>query len=131
MWEIAEAFKAMVVCAEHRYYGTSIPYDIKLYQHENLKLLRYLTIKQAMADFVSLIRHLQHNVIADRRLQHIMWNNIDPFSLLNQEEIQSHMNPVIAFGGSYAGMLAAWLRIKYPLSVEGFVSQFKIIDFPN
>ncbi len=52
----------------------------------------YLSFEQALADYVVLIAHLK-------------------------QTLASAHSPVIAFGGSYGGMLAAWLRLKYPLSV--------------
>lgn len=57
----------------------------------------YLTSQQALADYVDLIAHLTWNSTTHNR------------------------NPVIAFGGSYGGMLAAYIRMKYPHMVLGYV----------
>ncbi|KAF0693981.1 hypothetical protein As57867_015053, partial [Aphanomyces stellatus] len=91
MWENAEAFGALVIFAEHRYFGESMPFGDKYMDH-----LQYLTHEQALADYAFLLRSFQqdHNVQV----------------------------PVIAFGGSYGGMLATWFRIKYPTAVQGVIA---------
>ncbi|XP_059157190.1 lysosomal Pro-X carboxypeptidase-like isoform X2 [Physella acuta] len=93
MWDIAADFKALLVFAEHRYYGESLPFGPETYQ--NVSNLNYLTSEQALADFVELINYLKTNLPGAAN------------------------SSVVAFGGSYGGMLAAWLRIKYPNVVVG------------
>lgn len=86
-------FSALVVFAEHRFEGESIP-DFDVMAESNVGCFTYLTSSQALADFASLISYL------------------DP----------KHERPVITFGGSYGGMLSSWMRMKYPGSVAGAVS---------
>ena len=92
MWENAQKFNAMLVFAEHRYFGSSMPFGTASQQQ-----LHYLTHEQALADFAHVIREVkaQRNAEASK---------------------------VVAFGGSYGGMLAAWLRMKYPHSVDGAIA---------
>ncbi|KAJ7571635.1 hypothetical protein O6H91_01G170100 [Diphasiastrum complanatum] len=92
--EIARRFGALLIFAEHRYYGESMPFGNERRAYKNAKSLSYLTTEQALADFATLITDFRKNLSAKA-------------------------SPVIAFGGSYGGMLAAWFRLKYPHIVIG------------
>ncbi|KAH9155665.1 hypothetical protein AeRB84_002396, partial [Aphanomyces euteiches] len=94
MWENAAEFGALLVFAEHRYFGKSFP---KIENASYVESLRFLSSEQALADYAVLIRHLK--------------------TTLGAKE-----SPVIAFGGSYAGMLAAWFRMTYPFVVDGSIA---------
>ena len=71
MWESAEEFGALLVFAEHRYYGKSKPYPKAEKEH-----MEFLTSEQAMADYAELITELK-------------------------KELKAEESPVIGFGGSY------------------------------
>ncbi|KAF5294855.1 hypothetical protein FQA39_LY00339 [Lamprigera yunnana] len=99
MWEIAPSYRALIVFAEHRYYGKSLPFGNDSFLDPNH--IGYLHSSQALADYVILIEFLQE---------------------LYTYSTELYKNPVIAFGGSYGGMLSAWLRLKYPATVLGAVA---------
>jgi hypothetical protein len=56
IWENAPAFGALIVFAEHRYYGVSKPFKKTLKEH-----MQFLTSEQAMADYAELITELKHD----------------------------------------------------------------------
>ncbi|XP_009100981.2 lysosomal Pro-X carboxypeptidase [Serinus canaria] len=93
MWDVAEELNAMLVFAEHRYYGESLPFGNESFSDS--KHLNYLTSEQALADFAVLVEYLKTTIAGAKH------------------------SPVIAIGGSYGGMLAAWFRMKYPHVVVG------------
>ena len=93
MWERAAELGARLVFGEHRYYGESQPLGAA--STANSSNLRWLTMEQALADYASLIYALR----AD-----------------------GPTSAVVALGGSYGGMLAAWLRMHYPSAVAGAIS---------
>ncbi|XP_043481876.1 lysosomal Pro-X carboxypeptidase [Leptopilina heterotoma] len=95
MWDIAPKFGALLIFAEHRYYGESLPFGNKSFS--DAKYLGYLTSEQALADYVDLIGFLK-------------------------SQPGNKNSPVIVFGGSYGGMLSAWMRMKYPHIVQGAIA---------
>ena len=96
MWENADDFGAILVFAEHRYYGASILFDNNTMDNQN-DYIYYANADQALADYAVMIRNLKQE-----------WNSED--------------SPVIGFGGSYGGMLASWFRMKYPASMDGCIA---------
>ncbi|OVA16072.1 Peptidase S28 [Macleaya cordata] len=107
VWEIAPQFGAMVVFPEHRYYGKSMPYGSREKAYGNAASLSYLTAEQALADFAVLLTDLKQNLSAEAC-------------------------PVVLFGGSYGGMLAAWMRLKYPhIAIGALASSAPILQFEN
>jgi len=93
MWENAAEFGALIVFAEHRYYGKS-----HINKDDPLSNLSYLSVEQALMDYVTLINHLKKEY------------NFDV------------TDAVIGFGGSYGGMLASWARFHYPFVWDGAVA---------
>jgi len=101
MWENAEEFGALLVFAEHRYYGKSqMPFPSTSDGDKNATInnLRFLSAEQAIMDYVVLIRHLKERYGFD------------------------DSDAVIGFGGSYGGMLASWARLKYPHVWDGAIA---------
>jgi pimeloyl-ACP methyl ester carboxylesterase len=97
LFTLAQEFGALIVFAEHRYYGISLPFGNNSFTRENLA---YLTAEQAMADYATLMLNLKRT---------------------NKGLSESK---VILFGGSYGGMLAAWLRMRYPNIFDGALGLF-------
>ncbi|GLJ47243.1 hypothetical protein SUGI_0997210 [Cryptomeria japonica] len=90
----APNFKALVVYIEHRYYGTSMPFGGKEAAYANASTKCYFTSTQALADYAAIIVDLKKTLKAENC-------------------------PVVVFGETYGGMLAAWFRLKYPHLTTG------------
>ncbi|XP_057506260.1 uncharacterized protein LOC130789503 isoform X2 [Actinidia eriantha] len=108
LFEVAPHFHALLVFIEHRFYGQSIPFGgDKNKAYKNASTLGYLSSTQALADYATLIIDLKKNLSAPD-------------------------SPVVVFGGSYGGMLAAWFRLKYPhVAIGALASSSPILNFEN
>uniref|UniRef100_A0A7S3FTN2 Lysosomal Pro-X carboxypeptidase n=1 Tax=Strombidium rassoulzadegani TaxID=1082188 RepID=A0A7S3FTN2_9SPIT len=89
---LAEQFGALIVFAEHRYFGQSFPFDRSV--AFTAPYNTYLTVENTLEDYIQLLKTVK-----------MTWGAED--------------KAVIAFGGSYGGMLAAWIRMRYPAEIQG------------
>ncbi|KNC51652.1 peptidase S28 family protein [Thecamonas trahens ATCC 50062] len=108
IFEFAERLGAFVLFIEHRYYGETLPFGADSFTPENIRLC---SSEQALADYAHLLVQIQQGKL------------LGEYKGLDKSE-------VIAFGGSYGGMLAAWIRVKYPALVKGsLAASAPILEF--
>lgn len=88
---LAKKFSGMVLVTEHRYFGESLPFGPERSFTEGYNGgLGLLNVEQALRDFIA----VASNVTASR--------------------CRGSACPVIALGGSYPGLLATMIRMRYP-----------------
>ncbi|KAJ6432951.1 hypothetical protein OIU84_020067 [Salix udensis] len=103
----AARFGALQVYIEHRFYGESIPFVSRDEALKDANLRGYFSSAQTLADYAEVILHIKKKYSADS-------------------------SPVIVFGGSYGGMLAAWFRLKYPhVALGALASSAPVLYFDN
>ena len=93
----AKSRGGFVLFVEHRYFGESLPFGKNSFDGD---ALRFCSSQQALADYADVLGSISRKEL------------FSSFARLDSA-------PVIAFGGSYGGMLAGWFRIKYPALVAG------------
>ncbi|XP_071914255.1 uncharacterized protein [Coffea arabica] len=105
----APFFNALVVYVEHRYYGESVPFGSMEEALKNETTRGFFNSAQAIADYAEVLLYVK-------------------------ERFSSPNSPVIVFGGSYGGMLAAaaWFRLKYPhIAIGALASSAPVLYFDN
>ena len=83
---LAKKYGALVVVGEHRYFGKSKPFGEDSYAKGNNQ---FFNLENILMDNARLIEHVRKKYDAENQ-------------------------PVVVFGGSYSGMVATWLRMKFP-----------------
>eukprot|EP00949_MAST-11_sp_MAST-11-sp1_P005144 g5144.t1 len=100
---LAPEFGALIVFAEERYYGASLPFG----PNPNPEQLKYLSVEQILADYNELI-----------------W-------AMKQSLDGAESCPVVAFGGSFGGTLATFFRASYPATIVGALAASAPIGYYN
>ncbi|KIX08974.1 uncharacterized protein Z518_00052 [Rhinocladiella mackenziei CBS 650.93] len=98
VYQLASALHGIGVVLEHRYYGTSFP--VPDLSTENM---RFLSTDQAVADQAYFASHIV-------------------FPGLEHLNLTAPGTPYLAYGGSYAGGVVAFLRLLYPDLTWGAIS---------
>ena len=92
----------LLIALEHRFYGQSMPFGNNSLDLDKLK---YLNSEQALSDIAEFIQTIKvsekHGVKKDSK-----W---------------------IVIGGSYAGAMAGWFRLKYPHLSAGAIGSSGVI----
>lgn len=101
---LAQATGGLGVILEHRYYGTSFPFD-----DLSTESMRFLTTDQSVADMAYFAQHVQ-------------------FKGLEEKNLTAANVPYIAYGGSYAGAFVAILRKAYPDVYWGAISSSGVTE---
>ena len=102
---MAQSLNALLVFAEHRYFGDSLPFGASSFNSQST--MKYLSPHQALADYARYISSLKTST-------------------------EYSESAVIVVGGSYGGMLSAWFRIKYPHLVDGaLAASAPLFHFPG
>lgn len=113
---IAKKFGAALVSPEHRYYGKSSPFESLT--TENLK---FLSSKQALFDLAVFRQYYQVRFqlllsVIIKMINHVLRSSFCHVKeTLNAKYNRTGAeNSWFVFGGSYAGALSAWFRLKFP-----------------
>ena len=94
-YTLAKRLNGLSAYCEHRYFGKSIPFNWTIEQANARGNNQWLSIDNAMQDYSLALKHLKNKY--------------------------SSLGKVFTFGGSYGGLLAAWMRMRYPDQVDGAV----------
>lgn len=102
--QLAKAYHGVGVILEHRYYGSSFPFE-----NLDTENIRFLSTDQALADYAYFAEHVK-------------------FPGLEHVDLSPKSTPWIAYGGSYAGAFVAFLRKLYPQVYWGAVSSSGVTE---